>query len=302
MAPSARSCWRRGAVAAACLAAGAAFAQEPRDHAIPSCYEQLRDFAPRETTGDLTVIVDQTTFLDARMRQIIHETVDRLVRPGTRISIAVFSAYVDGRYLDVLASGQTETAIDAKQRDFVPKRELRQNDQCLADQLAFAHRLVAKTLDAAFAGIDPNIVRSDILAALRDIGRRVAEAPSGNRMVIVVSDMLENSSITSFYQGSRLRDVDPKVELKKTLDAGVRADFAGARVVVIGAGIVSDKATDGRSYRDPRAMLDLEDFWRRWFAASHGDIVEFGKPTPLVEIGWAPPPPAGASASVAAAH
>ncbi len=41
------------------------------------------------------------------------------------------------------------------------------------------------------------------------------------------------------------------------------------------------------NYRDPRAMLALEDFWRRWFAASNANVAEFGKPTPLVEIKWA---------------
>ena len=281
--------------------AGGAAKPTTRDHAIPSCYEQLRDVRPHETLGDLTVLIDQTTYIDARVRQIVHESVDRLIEPGTRLSIATFSAYIQGRYLDVLAAGEVELPIDARSRDFVPKRDLRENDQCLADQLVFARKLAAKTLDAAFAGTDPGIARSDILSALHDIGDRLAAEPPAPKTVILVSDMLENSSITSFYQGSKLRSIDPKAELKKVDAAGIQADFGGARLYVIGAGAVSDTAADARSYRDPRAMMALEDFWRRWFAASHADVIEFGKPMPLVEIRWstpgAPPPPRFASSA-----
>ncbi len=258
----------------------------PRDNAIPSCYDQLREYAPTAAAGDLTVIIDQTAYLDARMRQIVRETVERLVKPGVNISIATFSAYLQGRYLDVLVSGQVEAPIEAARRDFVSKRDLRQNDECLRDQLVFARRLSSKTLDAAFSGIDPNVERSDILAALRDLSRRVRDASADSRVVVVVSDMLENSSIASFYQSNRLRYIDPDAELRRAAAAGIRADFRDARVLVIGAGGISNPGSGGQSYRDPRAMLALEDFWRRWFTASHADLVEFGKPTPLVKIRW----------------
>lgn len=270
--------------------AAASVAPPPRDQAIPSCYEQLRDYEPRGPTADLTVIIDQTAYLDTRLRQIVRESVDRLVRPGTNVSIAVFSAYLQGRYLDVLVSGLVEAPIDARQRDFVSKRELRQNDQCLEDQLVFARRLTARALDQAFKGIDPNIARSDILAALRDLSRHVGDATVDSRVLIVVSDMLENSSISSFYQESRLRRIDPDTELRKAAAAGIKADFLGARVFVIGAGGISDRVSDDRSYRDPRAMSSLEEFWRRWFAANHAELVEFGKPTPMMRITWTDAP------------
>ncbi len=258
----------------------------PRDNAIPSCYENLREYAPQAAFGDLTVVIDQTAFLDVRMRQIVRETVERLIRPGVNVSVATFSGYLQGRYLDVQVSGQVEAPVDAAQRDFVSKRDLRQNDECLRDQLVFARRLIGKSLDTAFAGIDPSVERSDILSALRDLGRRVHSSQAQARIVVVVSDMLENSSIASFYQASRLRVIDPETEMRHAMTAGIKADFHEARVVVIGAGGISSAASGEQSYRDPRAMLALEDFWRRWFSLGHADLVEFGKPTPLVKINW----------------
>jgi hypothetical protein len=286
-----------GCIAAVLLGSGSALAQGPRDHAIPSCYDQLREYAPRNSLGDLTVIVDQTTFMDARLRQIVRDTVDRLIKPETSVSIAAFSANMQGRYLDVLVSGKVEPRVAAKQRDFLPKRELLEADQCLGDQLAFARRLAAKTLDSAFSVGDPNIARSDILVALSELSRRIRGAGQVNgRIVIIVSDMLENSSIANFYHARQLRNIDAGAELRRVAASGIKADFLGARVVVIGAGGVSSPSAHGRSYRDPRAMLALEDFWRRWFASSNADVVEFGKPTPLVEIEWSEPGSPGMSA------
>jgi hypothetical protein len=284
----------RRAFAAGCLAvgagvAGAASAQAPREHAIPSCYEQLRTHAPRTPLADLTVVIDQTTAMDKRLQQIVAETVDRLIAPGTHVSVVTFSAFLQGRYLDVLMSGAVEPRIDGRPRDYVPKRQLQQSDQCLQEQLVFARRLVARSLGGAFSRSDPRLARSDILAALHDLGRRVGDPAADRRIVVVASDMLENSSITSFYQGGQLRRIEADAELKRIAAAGIRADFRGAKVLVIGAGVSPTGTAGGLAYRDPRAMLALEQFWRRWFAGANAELVEFGKPAPLVEIRWPAP-------------
>jgi hypothetical protein len=294
-----RSSGARGCIAATvCLCAGGALAQGQREHAIPSCYDQLREYAPRGSPADLTVIIDQTTVMDSRLRDIVHDTVDRLIRPGTSVSVAAFSANMRGHYVDVLVSGQVESGIAAKQRDFLPKRALREADQCLSDQLDFARRLVAKNLDTAFAAIDPTFARSDILAALATLSRRVGGARQADeRIVIIVSDMLENSSIANFYHSRDLRHIDPAVELRKVAASGIRADFKGARVIVIGGGGVASESQHGHTYRDPRALMALEEFWRRWLTTSHAELVEFGEPTPLVELRWSAPALMGTAAA-----
>lgn len=283
-----RSKWA-GAAIAWILLCGVAHGQVSREHAIPSCYEDLAEYAPREAPGDLTVMIDQTAYLDAQLRRVVHEAVERLIRPGTRVTIVAFSAYTPGRYLDVLASGLVEYPISGSTRDWVSKRRLKDNDQCLDDQLEFARKLVARAIDRAFARSDVRLPKSDILAALSGISRRYGNAPGGGRIVILASDMMENSSITSFYRGNQLRPIDPDAELKRVSASGLRADFHGARVFVIGAGAVDAMAPTAQSgaYDDPRTLLKLEEFWRRWLGASHAELVEFGTPEPLVEITWA---------------
>jgi len=263
-------------------------AQGRREHAIPTCFDKFpnRSAGP---LGDLTVLIDQTADLDDRIRAIVVESVDRLIRPATRVTVAAFSGYMPGRYLDILVSGTVESPIVGRERDFVPKRELRESDLCLGEQLDFSRKLVAQSIRAAFAASDTRLPDSEILSALRDMSRRSNEPATNGRLLIVVSDMLENSSITTFYQNNRPRNVDPDVEMRKVIGAGITANFHGTRVFVIGAGFATAGSPyDMQSSRDSRALLHLEEFWRRWFAVSNAEMVDFGKPTPLEEITWGP--------------
>ena len=107
----------------------------------------------------------------------------------------------------------------------------------------------------------------------------VKAAAAGERIVLVVSDMLENSSISSFYQRQAVRLISPQAELAKVEKESLFGDFGGVRVHVFGAGLVSEGAgpKDG-VYRDPRTMQALERFWAEYFARSGAVLEQFGKP------------------------
>jgi hypothetical protein len=270
--------------AALALPAGA---QTRREHAIPTCFDRIRGAETPQKADELTIVIDQTALLDERLRMIVLENVDRLIRPGTQVSVAAFSGYMPGRYLDILVSGRVEAPISGRERDFVPKRDLRESDQCLSEQLEFARRLVATTIRKAFAASDPGLPNSEILAALRGLGSRRGD-PGGpsERMLIVVSDMLENSPLTSFYRANRPRVIDPDAELHRAIAAGMTANFHGERVFVIGAGFEPGGTPEAHAAPDSRAVQRLEEFWRRWFQVSGAELVDFAKPAPLEEITW----------------
>ena len=59
-------------------------------------------------------------------------------------------------------------------------------------------------------------------------------------------------------------------------------DFAGARVYVIGAGVMPEGDTKkGGVYRDPKTMDALAKFWALYFKASNADLAGFGQPALL---------------------
>ena len=90
--------------------------------------------------------------------------------------------------------------------------------------------------------------------------------------------MVENSSAASFYAHNAVRRIDPAAELKRVNAAGLIADFDGARVCVIGAGLLSGDAKARNAYRDPMTMAALKQFWILYFQQSNATVQEFGVP------------------------
>lgn len=249
---------------------------------IPSCYAanpRIGRVAPTPDT-ELFVLVDQTTLLDQNLQNSVRENVARLVRPGMAFVIASFSAFSQGRYMEILNAGALEVGLPNDVRDNAPASALKAFDACMAGQQQFGVKMAAVALNKALAGSSPVLAKSDVLASIRDLSARVRGAAAKDRVVFIVSDMLENSSVSSFYADSNVRKIDPMKELSLAADAKVIGDFGGARVFVLGAGLVAEAASGkGKTvYRDPKTIAALRDFWTQLFTKANAQLVEFGTP------------------------
>ena len=60
------------------------------------------------------------------------------------------------------------------------------------------------------------------------------------------------------------------------------ADLRGARVFVLGAGLVSQETKYG--YRSGKTMFALERFWREYFARSNASLQAFGAPALTTDL------------------
>ncbi len=257
-------------------------------NAIKSCYEILKiSMKPTVAQTGLFVLVDQTTVLDDGLRKSTLENVRKFLVPGNAFSIIVFSAYIQNHYTDVVVSGHLDPLLTNNARDEIPKNKLRELDSCLSAQVAYARKLSENALHKAFGKPAENIAKSDIVASLQEIAKSTIQPSSSKRRVIlVVSDMLENSSITSFYAKNSLRMIDPILELKKFEKENLLADFGDAEVYVLGAGIIpiDGKSKAVSSYRSPELMQRLKAFWGQYFQVSRAKLIEFGQPSLLGEM------------------
>jgi len=256
---------------------------------IPSCYaaNKLKVALPVSQT-EVFVLIDQTTLLDAALQDAVRENAGRLVKAGSAFVIASFSAFAQGRYLEVLSAGTLEGQIDAKLRDDISVKVLRNFDACMSSQAAFGRKSAAAALNKALAGTRPEFAKSDVMGSLKELSSRVRQSTARERIVFVVSDMLENSGISSFYANKNVRAIDPAAELKKAQDAQVVGDFGGARVFVLGAGLIQEaaggKSKESGIYRDPKTIGVLRQFWEQYFEASHAKLTEFGAPALLSPV------------------
>ncbi len=245
------------------------------DSLIKSCYAILNQEAPKPNI-EAFVFLDQTTLLDDKLQQLVATSLANLIKPGNSFSVMQFSAFIQGRYLSNVVTVSLDQDAPSSERNKVSKTILTKFDVCLKQQPKMAISLAKQALELSFSGASAQIAKSDIMASLKKLSSTVKQSAAKRRIVILASDMLENSSISSFYSQNSVRKIDPNKEMLHATSLDMTGDFGGADLYVIGAGVLV--SSDRKQYRDPKAMAALQDFWRSWFSKSNANLVEFGTP------------------------
>jgi hypothetical protein len=258
---------------------------------VPSCYAANKIAAPQVQYDQLIyVLVDQTVQLDATLQKSVLDNVQGMLKPGTKFVIAEFSAFSQGHYLNVLHTGVIERPIPASEEGNVVMSRLRDFHTCMQQQLVYGQRLALATTAQVLKSGTSTLDQSDILMALKSVSSAVAQGKATHKLVFVVTDGLENSSVTSFYARNAVRHINPAVELKKAQDNNLFGDFGSARIYLLGAGVMQPAANgstaERNGYRDPKTLMDLKQFWSGYFSRSNAQLVEFGAPALLEPLSW----------------
>jgi hypothetical protein len=226
----------------------------------------------------LFIAVDSTTPLDADLRQQVMDNVKPFLAAGNTIALMVFPSVEKTPQPELLLSGRLDAPLDSAARAALPKSLLSRFDQCLLTQKQMARQYTAQALKRLFDTGRGSTGRTEVMGSMRALSLAVQASAARNKVVLVVSDMLEHSSASDFYADHRrtVRRVDPKQELQVAGSHHLFGDFGGARVYVLAAGLLAE---DGKikPERDQRAMRQLHDFWSGYFGKSHAQLVGFGQ-------------------------
>ncbi|MCB5183743.1 hypothetical protein LG201_00805 [Methylobacillus gramineus] len=248
---------------------------------LPSCYHAKLPVVDSTPETEIFVVIDQTTVFDNSLKQSIANNLRPFLGANNAFSVIRFSAYTQGQYTEVLASATLDPLINQAARNDISKPVLAKFDQCIAQQPKQASQLAGAALKSAFGGSSTNISKSDVIGSLKDISSRVRQSSAHQKVVLIASDMLENSSVTSFYANQAVRTIQPEKELGLVEKNQLFGDFSGARVYVIGAGLLADDAKTKAVYRSPQTMQELGGFWKQYFQRSNAHLLEFGQPALL---------------------
>jgi len=249
---------------------------------IPSCYAwaKLEAEQPAPSGRELVVIIDQTVQMEEPLQRKAWEHITRYLRPGDSVRLYQISAFLQDYYMRLQFAGLLEPPLEGRVRNRIGMNSLKQLDTCLAQQTAFFRKHFGQHFITSFGGPQADIARSEILLSLQKISTDMIARPVNERVVLLVSDMLENSNITSFYRSGRVREISPQAELTKA--RAFTADFGGARFYIHGAGLIGGRAAG--SYRAGDTMLKLEQFWREYLSQSNASLEGFGAPELTVEL------------------
>ena len=248
---------------------------------VPSCYNALKMENPNSSIEkELFILVDQTTPLDKNIMIYTYKNMMKFIKNGYGVSIVSFSANSNGKYTDVAYSGNLENLLADNKKHTIAKKVLRKYEACMNGQYKFAKKKATKALVRVLKGANKKLPHSDIIKSLDDISKHIIKASKASKkVVLLVSDMIEHSSITTFYHKGSLKKIDTKKELDIVKKSGHIADFDGADVYVIGAGIIGKKG-----YRDAKTLKRLSQFWKEYFSMTNANLKAFGTPMLLEDI------------------
>jgi len=201
------------------------------------------------------------------------------------LTVVRFSAFAQQKYTSVVMHGLLEETVPGSARDSISVRKLNAFDECMQGQLSYGVGNARKLMQQTMATATSNLQKSDVIGSLKSASDILRASPTKDRVIVMVSDMLENSSISSFYANSGVRQLDPAAELAKVQKSEMLGDFGGARVYVMGAGTIPEDGKNAKGiYRDPKTMQSLQKFWAGYIEKSGGILVEFGQPELLSPI------------------
>ena len=248
---------------------------------VPSCYQALKMDNPNTTSEkELFILIDQTTPIDKNMMIYTYKNMMKYIKNGYAVTVASFSSNANGKYTDVAYSGKLEALLPDNAKYDISKKSLRKYEGCMNGQYKFAKKKATKALVKTLKGTNKKLPHSDIIKSLDDIADHIIKPSSSKeKVVLLVSDMIEHSSITSFYSKGSLKKVNTKSELAKIQKGNYMTDFSGAKVYVIGTGMVGKN-----SYRDSKTLKALTNFWTAYFQSSNARLKAIGTPMLLEDI------------------
>lgn len=272
----------RSLFCAALLLPAAVMAAERND--LGSCYDQtkLSEFKPQPSGRQLVVVVDQTIKMPEDIQKASWEKIVRFVQPGDQVKLYTFSAFVPGEYMRLKADVTLDSPQDDEVRNQMPMNKLHKLDGCLKNQNKQFNQGFGGLFVKSLRDANNDIPKSEIMHAMREIGEDMREQPAKERVVFLLSDMLEHSDYTSFYASNKIANLNVDKEIKLAESKGLFANLDNAKVYVAGAGLVTDSVK--QAYRSGKTMDLLKQFWASYFSHSSATLEAFGMPMLNAEI------------------
>jgi hypothetical protein len=255
------------------LAGATSVAHAARDD-FPTCYGLLGEQSPKAEQRELFVVIDQTLKFEVDLKRHAHSKVHEYLQPGDRVTVLTFSAYAKGRYAQMPLTGQLDYQLDEDTRYNTGKPSLRKFDQCMQRQNAFVTRTIDQTMIKAFEEASTDLPKTELMGSLVNFAEGVISASqTPEKVILIVSDMMENSDSVSFYGSGGIASFDVEATLEKAEKANLISKLEGANVHVIGAGISgSDR------YLSQTVMSKMQNFWAGYFERSGAELTGWGQP------------------------
>jgi len=238
--------------------------------ASDNCDKLLTKLSGKQKDREVFIIIDQTTPFSKHIRKNAVINIFALLKPKTTVNIFTFSEYIKGKSISLVDRYYFYPNLNKVQRYEMGKKKLRKFDECYKSQYYGMRKKLASDIYDNFKDNKQSSKKSEILFSIKVISEKAIKFSSAKqKIVIILSDMLENSIYTSFY-GDKLKNLNIDKHIKIIKENNLFGDFDNSDVIVIGAGIV-----DKENYRDGKDFMKLELLWKEYFKKSNAKLINF---------------------------
>lgn len=247
---------------------------------VPSCYQLIQEKPEINDNRELFVIVDQTLMFDVESKKNVHKKVQAFLTPGDRVTLVTFSSYSQDRYSQMTFTGKLDPLLSDQKRRHISIKDLKKFDSCLAKQNTFMRKAIDAKLKMAFDEASEELPNTELTGSLSNFGETlIARSEANKKILLLVSDMLENSDVASFYSKGSVTEIDVDEAMEKLDSIGRFTDWAQVDIYVAGAAYLSKG-----EYRSQKFLSNLKDFWQRFFEASNANLIAWGQPELMADI------------------
>ena len=150
---------------------------------------------------------------------------------------------------------------------------------CLEGQQEKFKSEFSVNFSAALKNLNPKIPKTELLGSLKQLSKKlVVPNEAVHKTVLLISDGMENSKVTSFYHKNNIKNIKPLATIAKLRRKGMIGFWKDADIYMYGTGLMPDK----KKYADPKVVMNLKHFWERYFIEGGAKTAEIGTPELLI--------------------
>jgi hypothetical protein len=229
----------------------------------------------------LFVVIDQTVSYDNNIKYKTIDLVKNWINYGKAVEVYSFSSAVPGLYTQKITGGRIDDIPNDEFLDNLNRSISGRFVVLHENQRVIAGQSVVKAILSIFNEKKESIPHSDIIRTMKEISLHVKNYKSNRKNILIVSDMLENSTIASFYSNGRVKLINDKSEIENVAKCHMFGDYGiNTHVYILGLGFFDKNLINlkNEKYLDPMRINKIKIFWEKYFSQSRSALVEIGSP------------------------
>lgn len=239
-----------------------------------SCREALKlskEFTKNDYYDtEVFVLVDESTYFDENSKEEIFKKISPFIKENIRINIDSFTEFSKTRKNKDLGSYFIYSDLKKEEEDEISRSKVRDLKDCLEKAKIFAYNGIKNDLKKAYRKKEDNLKKSEILRNLKIYSKNnIRYSEAKRKVVIILSDMLENSEYLSFYKNGKVKEIKIEKELETVKKNRLLGKFNNSEIYIYGLGLVEINSSKEDS-RNSKILDNLIDFWDEYFTQSGG--------------------------------